>query len=325
MKMLLATLWVVVATLVTSCESGGGGISGTGVIESADDVSVGIINGFGSVIVNQQRLDSNSAEIIVNGVSSLESDLRIGMQVQVRANFDSLVAQRIEYVPLVIGPVAGVDLIPGVLDVLGHDILVNASTRYEGVAEGSIPLNTVVEVSGFTTARRKIVATFIRAVQNPGQYQLLATLNTRNPGVDVTIDFSRLEVLLNSGDLEFELLDQLGEFDRFPSRQAVLALPVTSQTTSLTASLSYLVPREPFIRGAQANILQTVLQTFPDGSFKTEGFTIITSADTVFTFEGGALATSADATPDQIVKVIGVILSYDGAVRARQVEIQSMQ
>jgi hypothetical protein len=319
MKLTLATLWIVLITLVSGCGSGGG-ISGTGVIQTTDDVTFGMINGFGSVIVNQRRLESDSAEIIVNGVTTDESDLYVGMQVQVRANLDTQVAQRIEYVPLVIGPVDSFDPVAGALDVFGHDVLITSSTVFEGVGEGVIPVNTVVEVSGFTNARRQIAATFIRAVPNAVEYQLLATINSTNTNFEVNVDLASLDLLLDSMDPEFELLAELGEFDRFPSRQAVLTLPADNSTL-LTPSLSFLVPREPFAQGARASILQSVLDTLPDGSFRTESFTINTSAQTVFIFEGGALATPADVTPNAIVNITGDILSADGFISAEMVEI----
>ncbi len=59
----------------------GGGISGTGRFS-------GTITGFGSVFVNGVEIETTGAQISIDDISSVESDLKVGMKVQIEA-FDN--------------------------------------------------------------------------------------------------------------------------------------------------------------------------------------------------------------------------------------------
>ena len=70
--------------MTVSCGGGGGsgevasgGIGGTG-------ISSGAVTGFGSIFVNGVEFDTSGASITMGGISVSESDLKLGMVVEVQ-------------------------------------------------------------------------------------------------------------------------------------------------------------------------------------------------------------------------------------------------
>jgi hypothetical protein len=302
-RLFATTLWAV--AILSGCGGSGGGISGTGITTDSNDVVVGTIEGFGSVIVNQRRLATGSADIIVNGTPSTQTDLRIGMQVRINADLDSLTATRIDYVPLVVGPVGSVSPISNTLDILGHTVRTTTETRYDGVAEESIVPGTVLEVSGFVNASQQIVATFVRPVSAADRYQLLADVRARRQGFDISTDLSDFEFTMAQLELELQILAELEELSEFATRRAVITVP--ADDTALSPSLAFLLPTNNFIPGARADVLQAVTVNEGDGRFRTEGFAVTVTAETTILFGSGVSADLQDIQPNRIVRVRGTI------------------
>lgn len=160
---------LLVASVLSACgggstDSGGldvanGGIGGSG---------SGTVTGFGSIIINDAReFDfSGSTEIRIDGVTASESDLKIGMVVNVGVDDDAnadftrgtLLTVTADHV--VTGPVTS--LSP--LRVLSQEISVVSSTRLEDVPGNNISgldLGDVVEVSGLPDSTGVIRASLI--------------------------------------------------------------------------------------------------------------------------------------------------------------------
>ena len=98
--------WITAALLLTGCGGGGGGGGGggTGGVPDPGDggdpapppidgidrggAAIGPIDGFGSVIVNGVRFDTDNAVIVVDGAAASLSDLEVGQVVVVVGTFD---------------------------------------------------------------------------------------------------------------------------------------------------------------------------------------------------------------------------------------------
>lgn len=144
----------------------GGGIGGTGITTG---VSVGKITkvstgGNVSVEVNGVVFTINGAEIIIDGVTATENDLRDGMIIKVNYEFNAGGTEvnviRIEFEKDIEGPIDSKGT--NTLVILGKTILVDSSTKYENITGlDKLSIGNIVEVSGFIDADGNIHATYI--------------------------------------------------------------------------------------------------------------------------------------------------------------------
>ena len=122
------------AAFLGSCGGGGGhyaGIDGSG---AKPELSVvGPINGFGSVIVNGVRYNTDNARVLVRGEPADEIDLNVGDYVTVvggdNADGESI-AYEVHYQPRVTGEVETVDVERNRFSVLGQTVQLLADTVY---------------------------------------------------------------------------------------------------------------------------------------------------------------------------------------------------
>ncbi len=198
----IITLLIVPFTL-TSCGSGasqtfaGGGISGTG-------ISAGRVTGFGSLIVNGTRINTDVAQFIVDGnQNATQSDIEIGMKVVIRTA--NGVATTVRYESEVAGPLELVN--PGnqllVLEVMGQTVNVDSlagTTEFKGfnvLADLQAHINEDVQVSGLFNADGDIHASFIELVTQPlqsnkvkGTVESLDTISKRFKLSQLIVDYS---------------------------------------------------------------------------------------------------------------------------------------
>lgn len=128
---LMVTLMAALLGALVACGGGGseGGIGGSGA--KADSVSYGGITGFGSVWVNGVEYGTGSATVRLDGQSSSESALRVGMVVQVEGSITQRRADRLTVDESVEGVVDEVIDATRIV-VMGQQIQFDAQTRFEG-------------------------------------------------------------------------------------------------------------------------------------------------------------------------------------------------
>jgi len=321
--MIRIVIFLGLAAFLLGCGGGsGGGISGTGIVRDSNDLVIGTIDGFGSVIVNQLRLDTDNAEFFVNGSAATQAGLSVGMQVRVNADLNTLSATRIDYTPLVVGPASSVDNTTNTLEILGHVINTNSDTHYSGVIEESIPLGSVLEVSGFINANNEILATYISASE-ADLYQIQANINAIQQGFNVSIDLSSIDFLLEQLQQQLLVLSELQNLDPFSSRRAVLTTPAQGGTPNLT--LAYLLPENNFSIGARAEVTQAVTGEAGPGIFTTDDFIVTVTAGTTILFDGGVTAEISDIKPNHVVRISGTIVQNSETILAENIVIVSEQ
>jgi hypothetical protein len=155
--------WLMAAGLVSQC--GGGGIGGSG-----------SVSGFGSVFVNGIEWFTESAVVTLDGVAGSESDLRLGMVVEVRGlplpDDATAEALSVEFDDAIQGPVEAIaETSPTsrTLQVLGQTVILDADdTRFDDSDPGSgfqlhsVAVGDVLEVSGLLDGAAAIHATWVR-------------------------------------------------------------------------------------------------------------------------------------------------------------------
>ncbi len=159
--------------LLASCGGSGGsdvsGIDGSGAPVATS--TQGTIDGFGSVIVNGVRYNSDKAQILINGEMAMEENLQVGYQVNLIGSIaknGSASADKIEFTPNIVGVISAKN--NNTLVVMGHHIEINNDTIFDvkivprglqGLAPG-----TRILVSGSLTSDGNISATRIEFANN---------------------------------------------------------------------------------------------------------------------------------------------------------------
>lgn len=163
---------VCMALSIVLCACGGsnslGGIDASGGPVTAGNVSTGAINGFGSVIVNGVRYNSDRAKILIDNQISNEENLRSGYQVKVTATINSdgsAIADTIEFYPNLVSTISDIDLTSQQLTLLNHKVQVTSETLFDAAIKpnylSGLKLGDSVLVSGFTDDKGLITATRI--------------------------------------------------------------------------------------------------------------------------------------------------------------------
>jgi Domain of unknown function (DUF5666) len=151
-------LTLTTVALLSACGGGGGGsTSGTGTSQplasTAQDGAVGIIAGFGSVIVNGVRYDDSAATVKDDHGTSLSSSrLGLGMTVQLKgkSNDDGTgTASGINVFSEMQGPISSLNQTAGTFSLFGISVTIDSKTVFADVAGLSALANgNNVEVYG---------------------------------------------------------------------------------------------------------------------------------------------------------------------------------
>jgi Domain of unknown function (DUF5666) len=154
--------------------SGGGGESPSTAQGVTSVASEGPIAGFGSVIMNGVRWNTDSASFEVDGRSGSQSDLGVGMVVRVegeRFSDGTARADRVIFEPRLRGPIRRIDNLgpdSRALEIFGLRAFVSrAETRFDGTSLDSLSLDTVVDLSGFVNAEGDLEVTHLRQRGGP--------------------------------------------------------------------------------------------------------------------------------------------------------------
>lgn len=180
------------------------GIDGSGAPASA---TAGTIQGFGSVIVNGVRYNTDSASIEISGQTALESELEVGDYVtivgSVNTDGSSGVATSIRLQHNVIGSIDSISASTDSFSVLGQTVFVNADTFYDDLITprslSGLSLDLTVEVSGFTRANGDIVATRI-SIADGETDEIFGEISNLDESIqqfsleEITIDYSGLDL-----------------------------------------------------------------------------------------------------------------------------------
>lgn len=164
--------------LLGGCGGGGGSSSPATGSTSGSAAASGTVTGFGSVIVNGKKFETNGASVTVDGqpvpsctVNSVEQcGLKEGMTVKVSGSFSgsSHSASTITQEDTLEGPIQTMVLEGpnnGTLTILGQTVVVDDTTKFDDTVPPttltSLAVGNVVEVSGFVKSDGIIAASFI--------------------------------------------------------------------------------------------------------------------------------------------------------------------
>ena len=164
----------------------------------------GKITGLDEIVVSGFHYDTDSTNVLVNGLPANVPDLKLGQVVAVdgEVNYSDATgtAEEIRYYPNIVGPVDSTDVENGRLVVMGQMVRANIDTvfgkdidpyTYDGISAG-----TVVEVSGIADTDGTIDATRIGLAVSSGRLQVTGDVSALDPARmkfvvnDLMLDYS---------------------------------------------------------------------------------------------------------------------------------------
>lgn len=185
-----------------------GGIGGTGITQ-------GRVTNFGSIFVNGIEFSTDSARFTVNNLDGTQDDLAIGMVVRISGSSDTANATgeavSVTYDSLIEGLVTRNDITSSnTLTVMDQSVIVDDDTVYENRIDSTLlenlPLNSKVEVSGFTDGSGTILATRIEVESlawTGGELEISGVIHSISGDQfqigDLIIDASNIEAIPPEG------------------------------------------------------------------------------------------------------------------------------
>lgn len=309
------TLLVLFAAALAACGAGSGGISGSGGVPTG--TSRGPIDGFGSVIVNGVAFDSDSAQILKDGLPATQDDLAVGQLIEVAGDFEQRVATTISYRSEVKGPVTSVvisdpDLGLASVVVLGQTVRVNADTVLNGVSLQTLAPGDLLEVSGARAQGGTVFATYLELKATLDTYKVVGTAESSAP-----TSFRIGGLLLDTSSAD--LTDMPGGVVTDGQRVEAKGAPAgwNAAVPSLAASKVEPAAVGTGAAGQRLELEGYITDFASPEDFRVLGSPVRTTASTVF-----LNGTSASLTNNVKVQVKGS-LDSEGVLVAASCEIQS--
>lgn len=292
----------------------------------------GPITGFGSVLVNDLRLDTSTAQVLVDGQFAAETDLRVGQIIRAVATATSggHHALSVEYEENFLGPIELLDTTAGTLTVLSQPVIIGAETRFEPPLAGSGDLapGDAIAVSGLPLPSGEIRATFVRRAGPTEAFHITGLITALDPSTftfeigDQRVDYSQALLLqLSTGMPELGQIVKVRGTDL--SASTFLAAEVRGRSSLpglVTAAATSLTDFEASMAGASAssaaldmNFVGYVNAVDPPTSISIADVDVLIDSGTIVV--GG---TTADLDVNRKVRVEGSVVSL-GQIRAARI------
>lgn len=310
-----------VTTQLVACGGGGttvAGIDARGTPARVSIVSKGTITGFGSIVVNGVRYDTDGATIEVDGEPGTESDLKVGQVVVVQGTIEedgsAAAATSVAFDDLVEGPVTAINNAMNTLTVLGQSVIVDADTSFDdSISPPSIDgifVNDIVEVSGFFLADGRISATRIEKELPGGEFEVTGVVSGLTATTfrinNLIVDFGRaqLDNFPNGTPENGQLVEAKGNS------------PLGGNGELVATRVEFKSGDLPAADGDRAEVEGFITRFVSATDFDVEGVSVTTDAST--TFVNG---TGADLALNRKVEVEGVV-NASGVLVASKIEIK---
>lgn len=203
----------------------------------------GVTSGFGSVFVNGTEFVTDNTEFIFNGAPATEDALRVGDVVNVTGTVDSngrAVAQRIEFVRVLDGPIQGMSVQNGVgtINTLEQTIEIDEATNFINTSPAQLAMNDLIAVSGQLSANGVLRATSLEESAMPyvaGVTEIEADGSVSNLNMAAnTFDIGVLEVNFSGANVDERAgALQNGSFVEVFGTQAGTGMPFMAETVTV--------------------------------------------------------------------------------------------
>lgn len=180
---LLACLLITALSACSENNLGGGGIGGTGIKDTSpiEGLIIGRVDGFGSIVINDQRFETDDTIFLVDNQPANITDIQVGMSVSARIDYESGKATNVHYQPIVSGPIDEDITANGTISVLHQNITITDSTILDSFVRESLVAGAHIEVSGDRNSEHTIVANYIRMAATSEAYTVGRVANAETP------------------------------------------------------------------------------------------------------------------------------------------------
>ena len=280
---------------------GGGGIDGSGApVENSASVSSGTISGFGSVIVNGVRYNTDDAQIFISGESATEADLEVGHYVTVLGEIsednETGIAREIRFQPRIVGRISNINASADQFTILSQHVQITNSTIFDSAimpdSIDGLTVNQTVRVSGLLESNNIIRATRIDLVNdvNDEIFGQITAINEEENQIEINNLVVDIESAAIEGDLvigaNVAVSGMFGDDD----------VLVASEVNVTEFSIGEIGDVDFAIIGGSISKLDS------NTEFSVNGFPVILQPDTAFF--GGSIE---DIREDIFVEVIGLV------------------
>ena len=294
---------------------GGAGIDGSGSPLEKTSSSSGTISGFGSVIVNGVRYDTDNAQILISGDSATEDDLEVGHYVtvigEINADNQTGTANEIRFQPRLVGTISSIDPNTERFSILEQQVQITNSTVFDSLIIpddiSGLSVGQSVRISGSLESNDIISATRI---------DLLDSIEVEIFGQVTSFNASLNELQINNLEVNFENAEIDGE----------LSVGVNVTVAGIIGNNNVLIADEievsPFFLGDIDEIDDIIIagiisDTFSDSEFEVNEVPVEIQSSTILL--GG---NAEDIREDIFVEIFGSI--SDGILIADVVEFQDI-
>lgn len=160
---------------------------------------MGDIQGFGSIILNDNVVTTTGARFVIEGASGQQSDLRQGQQVLLVGTPQDNTATEVHYRANVKGPIAALTLTNAAdgiatITILGQRVLTDAATVFANVDLAALAPGNLIEVSGNVNSAGDLVASYVERKSQLGEYKVIGTVGALTSSTftitGLTVNFS---------------------------------------------------------------------------------------------------------------------------------------
>ncbi len=315
-KIVLASVFI-----VNGCsDDPTGGISGTG--KAGTQLNTGIIVGqldsLNELSIDGQPFDTTESEVLINGVAASIGELRIGMSVTAKVDYQSKTATSIYYQPLLAGPISTASDDKSTLEILGQTISITEDTFLDELTTEDIFQNNVIEVSGNRSKSETIIAEYVRVPNLSDNFYVVGDLEETSQQMST--------IAGTNVDLDSLASQETGQIPEITPGTVIKAeiedpTPDSSPDTPLIATSAEVVNELKPEKFETVSINGVVSEAYESGNFEIRSFIFSISDETDFFDRSGNTMPSITVTEDMKIKVVGVS-SGGNIVEALQITIR---
>ncbi|MEM7077106.1 MAG: DUF5666 domain-containing protein [Pseudomonadota bacterium] len=296
------------------------GVSGTGLAVgvSGTGLSVGTIQSFGSIVINDESLDTDTASFTISGLAGSQAELRQGQHVLIIGDITAGIADAVIYRPNIVARLDSLTIKDATLGLatgsaLAQDLEFDAATVYENTEFELLSAGLHYEISAIVEQGGGLRVTFIRPTST-ADLRLVGEIENLD---DATFTLNGLTVDADNASLiDFED-NELEEHD-------VVAVEIDPnsfnvETATATAISVTLLPRVIIGQDAPLKVEGLVDNFVSATEFSVQNQPITTNSNTRF-FNGEA----EDIALDSRLLVIGRVDST-GTLLAQRIFLEASE
>ncbi len=294
--------------------------------EGVKGFASGVITAKGSIFVNGIEYDTTSSAVTVDNLSGGDSDLKVGMVVDVKGTIDTAsgtgVANEVDYASSIEGTIDSIDTVAGTLYVFGLYITTSTTTVYENTTGlSTLSVGDRVEVSGIVNGTN-VLASRIELSTDTGDYKLRGTVSSLAAGsFTLTMETGYTLIVNYTGTLDTGIVDGSEVKIEVASAPSLGEVTTTADKIELKHELSIDDGDRVEIEGVVENLAGTDPVTFTVRGVEISASAALatglangTEVEVKGSMTSGVLTASEISTEeDADLEIKGVVVSADAA------------